>query len=465
MKPTYEELEARLIRTETALARTQELLAKALERIVQLEEQINKNSKNSSKPPSGDQKANTTNVKKKKSRRSRKGVARAPLPPERVDAHVECTRKNCPHCDSISVQLSNEMPVILQQIELPEVKAIVTEYQLLKYRCRSCGKSSTAALPEGVPDSAFGTKLMSLLVTLTGVFHLAKREALQLIKDLYDVDIGLGSVPNIEEKVSTALEPIYQRIHVFIIEGVMCKHFDETSWRSSGKRHFVWIACCEQAAFYMIDPHRSAAAFRKLLGRDPSGLISVTDRYKVYDAVGKIHQYCLAHLIRDFKAFAERSGLDKEIGRALEDELRKTCRIHKKYRDGKIPWDQRNRRLEICKQKVEIWLEDGMANGSNPLSSLCERLLNDFDKMWIFMNVPGMEPTNNLAERDLRKLVIWRKKSYGTRSTRGQRFVERITTVSQTVKRQSKNILRFIQDVLIHFYRKTGECKLNCVNR
>ena len=97
------------------------------------------------------------------------------------------------------------MPVILQQIELPEVKAIVTEYQLLKYRCRSCGKSSTAALPEGVPDSAFGTKLMSLLVTLTGVFHLAKREALQLIKDLYDVDIGLGSVPNIEKKVSTAL--------------------------------------------------------------------------------------------------------------------------------------------------------------------------------------------------------------------------------------------------------------------
>lgn len=63
-----------------------------------------------------------------------------------------------------------------------------------------------------------------------------------------------------------------------------------------------------------------------------------------------------------------------------------------------------------------------------------------------------MDPTNNLAERDLRKLVIWRKKSFGTRSDRGQRFVERITSVAETVKRQGQNALEFIQDAVAIFF-------------
>lgn len=52
----------------------------------------------------------------------------------------------------------------------------------------------------------------------------------------------------------------------------------------------------------------------------------------------------------------------------------------------------------------------GLANGSDKLSGLCDRLLKDFNKLWTFTKIDGMEPTNNLAERDLRKLVIWRKK-------------------------------------------------------
>ena len=63
-----------------------------------------------------------------------------------------------------------------------------------------------------------------------------------------------------------------------------------------------------------------------------------------------------------------------------------------------------------------------------------------------------MEPTNNMAERDLRKLVIWRKKSYGTRSARGQRFVERITTVAQTARKRGKDVLGLIQEALTKFY-------------
>ena len=63
-----------------------------------------------------------------------------------------------------------------------------------------------------------------------------------------------------------------------------------------------------------------------------------------------------------------------------------------------------------------------------------------------------MTASNNLAERDLRKLVIWRKKSYGTRIERGKKFVERITSISQTLRKQGKNVLKFIESTIKNFY-------------
>jgi len=465
MRPSYEEIETELTqtkeelsqtkkelsRTKEELCRLQELLKKAFEEIANLQEKLNLNSKNSSKPPSTDQKGNTPQKPPKK-KKKRKGVSRASFPPERVDKQVECTEQNCPHCGSSSIGLNDLLPEILQQVEIPEVKAIVTEYLLCKYHCRSCGKNSTAQLPSGIPNSSFGPNLMALVANLTGVFHLAKREAVQLIKDLYDIDIGLGSIPNIEERVGRALDPVYQHIHEFVIESKFCKHFDETGWRDSGIKHFVWLASCEHAVFYRIDRSRSSGAFLKLVGMNPEELPSVTDRYAVYNSLLKMHQYCLAHLIRDFKHYSERDGPDEKIGHALANELIKACQTHGSYRIGNISLEARNKRLNYRRKKVEFYLEDGMANGSDKLYRFSEKLLDHFDKLWMFMKIPGMEPTNNLGERDMRKVVIWRKKSYGTRSIRGKKFVERISSVAQSLRRQGKNILSFTQNAIISFY-------------
>ena len=459
MKPTYQQLETDLAETKAELIETKrkfdeatKLLKQALAEISNLKEQLNLNSKNSSKPPSTDQKANTA-IKESKKRMSREGISRSVYPPERVDKRVNCTREMCPHCGSKAVQ-SLGMAESLQQAELPEMRAIITEYLLHKYCCNHCGKRSQAELPQGVPDSAFGPRLMGLFATLTGVLHVAKREAIQLMRDLYDVDIGLGSAPNIEERVSKALEPVYRRIHVLVIESPLCKHFDETTWRDSGKRCYAWIAGCSDAAFFKIHTHRNREAFDELVGRNAKNFKVVTDRYAVYGTIGKIHQYCLAHIIRDFRRYAERDGPDAEIGQTLSDKFSRVCGIHKQWRLGKLSLKQRNMRIGHCRRQIELWLVDGFANGSDRLSGLCKRLLDDFDKLWTFTKVEGMEPTNNLAERDLRKLVIWRKKSYGTRSERGKRFVERVTSVAETVKRHGNNVLRFIQDAIMQFYAR-----------
>ena len=204
----------------------------------------------------------------------------------------------------------------------------------------------------------------------------------------------------------------------------------------------------------MIDRHRSSKAFLKMFRTNPEHVCCVTDRYAVYSRF-KMHQYCLAHLIREFHGYAEREGLDKQIGEALEKELKKACHIHKQYRNGECDLKKRNLRLGYRKRRLRRLLEDGMVHGSDKLFKLSETLLDDFDNLWMFTKIPGMEPTNNLAERDLRKLVMWRKKSYGTRGARGKRFVERITTIAQTLKRQSRSVLSFTQETLTQFYNNS----------
>jgi transposase len=442
MKLTYEELEAKL-------AATENLLKLALERISVLEERINKNSKNSSKPPSTDRKGNSPDDDKGP-KKSRPGINRGLLSSDQIDHFHTCTLECCPCCGSNQI-VDQEQPLILQQVELPEVKAVTTQFNCTKYSCASCGEKSFADLPSGIPNSVFGPRLMALIATLTGVFHLAKREAIQLVQDLYGVKIAEGSIINVEERVAAALNDPYERIHGYVMTSILPKHFDETSWRDQGKNNWVWVASTSVATCFKIDANRSKEAFQrfaKLLGSAPV----ITDRYSAYTGLEQPHQYCLAHLIRDFRKYAEREGPDKEIGRALEKELQQICKTQRKFREGEITKRSRDAKFRHQKRNLEDHLIDGLANGTDELSRLCDRLYDEMPHLWAFSKFTNVDPTNNLAERDLRKLVLWRKKSYGTRSDRGKLFVERISSVAETLRKASCNILAFITKAVSAFY-------------
>jgi transposase len=449
MKPTYEELQATCESLTAALAKTQHLLKLALDRIAELEEKINKNSKNSSTPPSKDRKPNKDDTKKG-DRKSRKGINRSPMPPEKVDYFVNCILAHCPDCGSDQLNKEEKFES-LQQVELPEVKAIVTQFDCFRYTCTCCSSRSTASLPKGIPNSAFGPRLMSLIATLTGALHLAKRDVITLLEDLYGIDICEGSIINVEERVANAIDAVYKRIHSVVTKSILCKHFDESSWRDQGRNCYVWVAGTNQAVCFKIDASRSKKAFLNFVGTlTPSPV--VTDRYAVYNDTSENHQYCLAHLIRDFRKYSERKGDDGKMGLAIEKELQKACKIHKRYRQEEIPLKTRDRLLQNSRKRLENRIYDGLANGSDDFAKFCESILDRFEKIWVFMKFADVEPTNNLAERDLRRIVLWRKKSYGTRSERGQRFVEKISSICGTLKRAKKKIMEFLGNAVSAFY-------------
>src|SRR5690606_22717545 len=79
------------------------------------------------------------------------------------------------------------------------------------------------------------------------------------------------------------------------------------------------------------------------------------------------------------------------------------------------------------------------------MSGACGNLLEHWEAMWTFLKHANVEPTNNHAERELRRLVLWRKRCFGSQSDRGDRFVERMLTVTHTLRKQRRNVLGFLQ--------------------
>ena len=89
-------------------------------------------------------------------------------------------------------------------------------------------------------------------------------------------------------------------------------------------------------------------------------------------------------------------------------------------------------------------MEIGGSGPKGKFQRFCQKLLEHYDKLWTYLRVPDMEPTNNIAERSLRPIVLLRKKSLGTKSKDGMVFVATITTVCQTLRKQSRKIINFI---------------------
>ncbi len=96
------------------------------------------------------------------------------------------------------------------------------------------------------------------------------------------------------------------------------------------------------------------------------------------------------------------------------------------------------------RRRVEWLLERGVGLGTRGISGTCADILDHRDALWAFVDRPNVDPTNNLAERDLRPFVLWRKTSHGTQSDRGERYAERIMTVTHTLRKQSRSVFQYL---------------------
>ena len=439
----------RIAELERLVATLTSQLATALARIEKLEEQVRRSSRNSSQPPSSDGPSAPPARKKGPSGKSagaqqgHEKHERPLVPSDKVDKCVVLRPKRCRGCRALLVG-EDPSPRRHQVFELPKIVPLVTEYQLHSLGCAGCGMRTTADLPSGVPTGAFGPTVVATVATVMGVYRLSKRAVPELMRDLFGLSMSVGAIIGCQRIASAAIKAPFDEVKAALLEAPV-KYADETGWREARQRAFLWVAVTASFTVFMIHTRRTADAARALLRRVHGVLVS--DRHGAYNWWPDLrHQFCWAHLLRDFIKIAERGHESERIGNALIAETERMFVWWHRVRDGSLSRSTFRVYMRAVQRRVDVLLKEGKDVFHRKTAKTCSNLLKHTDALWTFLYVEGVEPTNNAAERAVRHGVLYRKTSHGTHSEEGSRFIERILTVHATLRQQRRNVLEFVRD-------------------
>jgi transposase len=417
-----------------------------------LREQLNRNSGNSSQPPSSDGLGVVKGKGGEKKRSGRKrggqmghvGAQRKLVPVEELKAEYDVKPATCGGCGEI---LSGEdpHPYRHQVAEIPPVQVAVTEYRLHAIPCATCGTMTRAQLPKGVPQGGFGPRFQAMVGILSGRYHLSKRETVGILGDFYNVALGLGSVPKLEKRTSAALAQVVEEARVYA-RSQMAVHKDETGWREGSQKAWLWVLATRYVTVFLIDAHRSAEVAKSMLGIDFKGVLN-SDRWSAYNWLdNRYRQLCWSHLQRDFQAFVERGADSQKIGEALLTAAHQMFTWWHLVKKNSLSRTQFQDVMKPLRIQVGELLRQGTDCSHSKTAGTCRDILKREAALWTFVDIEGIEPTNNFAEQKIRSGVLWRNSSFGTQSAAGSRFVERIMTVVSTLKQQNRNLLDYLTE-------------------
>jgi transposase len=451
LEATVAERDATIAERDATIAELRSTNARLEKRVADLENKLGQNSSNSSLPPSTDRGQNPhRNAKKGAKPRKRKksrggGRHRDLLPPEQVDAFHDHFPAECGGCGERLPRTADAEPQRHQVTELPEIRPRVDEHRLHAVACR-CGCVTRAELPEGVSRSAFGPRLIATVALLTGLYRLSKRSTRRILSELFGVTISTGAVSNCERRVGAALKLPHEELHRFV-QSEPVLHADETSWQQKHRTHWLWVACTCAVSLFVIQARRCTDSARQLLGSFDGTL--VTDRLASYGFWAGPRQTCWAHLKRTFQALAEyKGGAAAAFGVPLLEQTKKMFVLVRRVRDGTLQHATLQRRMEPIRAEIERLLEEAAMSPCVHTQGKAKAILEHRDALWTFVHDPAVEPTNNEAERALRHAVILRKLTFGTQSERGSRFIERMLSTVDTLRKQDRAVLGFLMDAL-----------------
>ena len=426
-------------------------------RIERLEEKLRENSQNSSRPPSADPPAKRPQAKGSPSPRKQggqpghEGKTRRLVAESELDEVVEHWPERCCGCGTEfdpSAHDAAGSPRRHQVTELPPTAVVVTEHRAHALRCPGCGRRTRAELPEGIGASAFGPRLQAAVALLSVRNRVSRRETSELCGELFGCAVSVGSVDAICQRASGALAPPYAELREAVKDAPVL-FVDETGWRNAGQKRTLWGAVTERSAAFHIAADRHERELPELIGEGFAGIVS-SDRWWAYDSLDPARrQVCWAHLLRDFRRHSEGLAEQSRFGeQGLEICRELFCAWDAFATHGDR--EQLAREIAPTKRRLRALLEPHRKKTARnrPFRTFARNLLKLWPALWTFTEVEGVEPTNNRAERGLRSAVIYRKISLGSQSEAGERFAERMLSVSQTCRLQGRSLFGFLVEAI-----------------
>jgi transposase len=443
-----------------------ERIAALEERQQHLEEQLQRNSQNSSQPPSQDglqgfkPKPKAQDKKKRGGQPGHEGHSQKLYAPEECAAVEEHYPSHCCACGAV-LSGFDAAPQRYQIVELPSLRPLVLEHRFHALACSRCGMSTRADARDVVNGSRYGDRLCALVGLLSGEYRQSHRMVVRLLAEIFEVEMAVGSVGRLRQTISDAVAMPVAEVHEYVQHQGQVS-VDETSFQQgnadganpTGMKGWLWVVVTPLVCYFQVLLSRSHVAAQTILGSTFVGYVN-SDRYSAYTWLAlEQRQLCWAHLKRDFTKIAERSGVSRELGEALLHQHKQLFALWHRVRDGTLERTQLSTAAEPIRQAVHQRLTEAAAdtiadNEKTPWAKTvrtCRQLLKVEPALWLFVTVEGIEPTNNAAEQAIRPAVLWRKCSYGAQSAQGSLFVGRIMTVVTSLRRQQRHVLDYLSE-------------------
>jgi transposase len=410
-----------------------------------LTERLGRHAGNSHRPPSSDPPSRPPRSPPPRSGRApggqpgHVGHGRAFRPPDQV---VVSRPVACAQCGALLLG-ADPHPARHQVIELPVVRPVVIEYQRHTLPCLNCGAQTSAAWPGDMPAGAFGPRVQATVGYLTGRLGISQRDTEEALDALFHTEVSLGSIPALQQAVSTALAAPVAAAQAHV-QAQPTQNVDETSWREGTTACWLWLSATALVTVFLVLAKRGTAEAKQLIGETYAGIVG-SDRWSASTWLDPLRrQLCWAHLKRDFQAFVDRGGKSAQLGRLLLAQVAVLFDLWHRHQAGELDRPQFQAAMRPVERRVGRLLRVGQHLAHAQTRGTCRSLLALEVALWTFVRIEGVEPTNNAAERPLRRAVLWRRRSFGTQSAAGSRFVARVLTAVTTLRQQQCDVLDYL---------------------
>jgi hypothetical protein len=396
------------------------------------------------------------NVKKKKKKAKRKARAQGfSRKKEVATKKIFHTYEICPCGGELgrpSVAYSRQI------IDIPQVRYEVIEHVVFKRHCFSCNKRVYPKVDLSgftVGNGRIGINLMSAIFTMKEEGDMSLNKIKNHLKTFYDLDISIGEITEILHQVAALSKDAYEEIKQGLLASRVI-YADETGGRESGVNGYHWSFSNEKFHMLLYRKSRSASVVREIFGENGENFQGVlsTDFYGAYNAYLGPHQRCWVHYLRDMKKLKEDNPKDRKLKTWIRA-------MHKLYQEAKSyigpPEGTLVGLLEQARIGKEAYFKQKLKKLCEPYiktqllqATLAARGIRFLSEMFAFIRYEGVNSDNNMAERAVRKTVIKRKISFGTRSPKGSETRSVLGSLFGTWRLQNLNPFQEMRTLLLN---------------
>lgn len=366
--------------------------------------------------------------------------------PDHIDQHLKVFLKCCPHCQG-QVQEVTDRTQYLE--EIPPVKPLTIELITQEGYCSCCDQQvySThplqVSLAQGAAGVQLGPRALAVAVELNKVKGVSMRKTCALLQGLFGLKLSPGGLSQALARVAAKMKGSYQKL-VESLRQASAVHSDETSWWQGGPGYWLWVFTNPQTTVYQVDSRRGREVVQEVLGADFPGVL-VSDCLATYDNATPLQHKCYSHHL---KAIQEAQEEHPQHGEGYLMELR--ALLHTAMYFQALAADPVTARYQTCvhalEQKADQLLDPPRAQPQE--ERIRKRLHKQKDHLFTFLKYPGVEATNNRAERQLRPAVIARKISCGNKTARGSMTWQILASLAVTAAQRGKDFAQQIQSAL-----------------